>query len=185
MVDGSLMDDHSMIQCKVRDELGLGLLLSSSFPLWSPGTYLYLESCCRTFTLNPCLSSYYSSVLVMKPITLRPLTQTLHFIRPSLAPQLAASSTRTTTTTTRSSAVVATHSAKVAPANFSRMASSGTAAQAGQSGASFASIGIHNSSINEASGVSLNQQQKLAVGSVLDVSLVPILSTESPSNTFQ
>jgi hypothetical protein len=34
---------------------------------------------------------------------------------------------------------------------------------------SFASIGVKHTTINEASGVSLNPQKKLAVGSVLDV----------------
>jgi hypothetical protein len=34
---------------------------------------------------------------------------------------------------------------------------------------SFASIGVRHTTINEAPGVSLNPQQKLAVGSVLDV----------------
>ena len=45
------------------------------------------------------------------------------------------------------------------------------ASQAGS--ASMASVGIKNDNINQAAGVSLNPQQKVAVGSVLDVNFLP------------
>lgn len=85
----------------------------------------------------------------MRTLNLRPLTQTLRISNPGIA-----ASTRPTRRT---------------PYTLFKMASSNQAT-AGQATPSFDSVGIHNSNINEASGVTLNQQQKVAVGSVLDVS---------------
>jgi hypothetical protein len=61
--------------------------------------------------------------------------------------------------------------------------------EAGQDHASFASVGIKNSDINTAPGINLTPQQKLAVGSVLDLfegrPSLKHLALWSPTATFK
>lgn len=75
---------------------------------------------------------------------------------------------------------IATHpETKSIAKQFQRNMASGTPsdtakvqASADSNAPSFESVGIKNNSINQKSGVSLSQQQKVLVGSVLDVSMI-------------